>query len=117
LGFVFAWQRVGAIRQTVIKQTGRFPGLERVERFVRLRPPQNGSSRKTPQARPVASPVVGEEKAKKARSLSPPGGAARKIGDGDYEERSGLQFDRSCRYRRILKKTVKLGYRTDTCDL
>jgi hypothetical protein len=56
-------------------------------------------------------------KAKKGRSLSPPSGALRRIGYGAYEERSGPQFDRSCRDGRILKKTVKLDYRTDTSDL
>jgi len=32
-----------------------------VERYVRLRPPPNGSPRKTAQAQPVASPIVVEE--------------------------------------------------------
>jgi hypothetical protein len=52
---------VGAIRQTIVEQHSQFLSLERVERFVRVRPPPNGPPRKTAQAQPVASAVIGEE--------------------------------------------------------
>lgn len=52
---------VGAIRQAVIDQHSQFLCLERVEKIVRVRPPPNGSPRKTAQAQPIASAVVGEE--------------------------------------------------------
>ncbi len=52
---------VGAIRQTIVEQHSQFLSLERVERFVRVRPPPNGSPRKTAQAQPIASAVEGEE--------------------------------------------------------
>ncbi len=52
---------VGAIRQTVIEQNSQFLSLDRVERFVRVRPPPNGPTRKTAQAQPVASAVIGED--------------------------------------------------------
>jgi hypothetical protein len=52
---------IGAIRQTVIEQNSQFLSLERVERFVRVRPPPNGPPRKTTQAQPVASAVIGED--------------------------------------------------------
>jgi hypothetical protein len=52
---------VGAIRQTIVEQHSQFLSLERVERFVRVRPPPNGSPRKTAQAQPIASAVIGED--------------------------------------------------------
>jgi len=52
---------VGAIWQAVIEQHSQFLSLERVERFIRVRPPPNGSPRKTAQAQPIASAVIGED--------------------------------------------------------
>jgi hypothetical protein len=52
---------IGAIRQTIVEQHSQFLSLERVERIVRVRPPPNSSPRKTAQAQPVASAVIGEE--------------------------------------------------------
>jgi hypothetical protein len=52
---------VGAIRQTIVEQHSQFLSLERVERIVCVRPPPNGSPRKTAQAQPIASAVIGED--------------------------------------------------------